>query len=597
MKNTMKRSKSLSISVISAVVLAGTIGSSAAFAGNGEPNGPKRSVEGVTAEDTTSFVVDFDKTYPAGIDINRMIDVEVELEDGTVVEPELTDYKVSSSDRSMVTVSHSEDDLDGLSGTLSINDLSVEFSYIDESDPVVIDIFHTNDIHSKIDNLGLISSFIDEEAEAADNHLYLDAGDIFSGNAVVDLQEGAPIVDILNEMNLNTMAIGNHEFDYGQQAFADRVNESEFDWLSANMEITDENVPIEQPQPYEIYEVDGLEVGVFSLTQNPPATRLSGIEGIDFFDYVETAEQYAYLEEETDVLIALTHIGHSADINLAENIDFFDVIIGGHSHTRTFEEVMVNGTPVVQAGADARFVGHFNLEYDNGEVNFNDFNLQDVSELSETNESVQDLIDMYNEEAEELLNEVIAETNTGLSRDGRYERDTSLGNFWTDAMKEALDADIAITNNGGIRDSIDSGDITAGDIYRVEPFANELSEIEITGAELQRLIEDSYGSRNDLQTSGLTYTIYVNENNDLIEADLNVDGEPIQADETYTLITNNFMAEGGDGYDFSNADIVQAEAGYVTTAMFQHLDFLMETEGAVDYEDGEGRIVIEEIEE
>ncbi|WP_444685760.1 bifunctional metallophosphatase/5'-nucleotidase [Alkalicoccus luteus] len=592
MSKGMKRSKKLSIAAISAVMLAGTIGSGTALANNGNGQGPNRTVEGVSAEDSTSFTVDFDKTYPAGIHIERMIDVEVVLEDGTVVEPELTDFDVVQSDRSQVTVEHADDDLDGLSGTLSVNDVTLDFDYTAE--PVSIDIFHTNDIHSKIDNLGLISQFINDQGEAADNHLYLDAGDIFSGNAVVDLQDGAPIIDILNEMDLDAMAIGNHEFDYGQQAFADRVNESEFDWLSANMEVVDTTIPIEQPKPYQIYEVDGVEVGVFALTQNPPATRPAGIEGIAFHDYVETAEQYAYLEDETDVLIALTHIGHSADRHLAENVDFFDVIIGGHSHTRTFEEAVVNGTPVVQAGSDANFVGHFNLEYDNGDVSFNDFYLQDVNDLSETNESVQDLIDMYNEEAEELLSEVVGVTNTGLSRDGRWERDTSLGNFWTDAMKEALDGDIAITNNGGIRASIEPGDITAGDIYVIEPFQNELSEIEISGDELQRLIEDSYEEGNDLQTSGLTFTFYVDEEDEVVEAELLVDGEPVQSDETYTLITNNFMAEGGDGYDFSNADIVQPEAGYVTMAMFQHLDFLMETEGAVDYEDGEGRISIEQ---
>ncbi|WP_444685759.1 bifunctional metallophosphatase/5'-nucleotidase [Alkalicoccus luteus] len=592
MQTTMKRSTKLSLSVISTALLAAAFGTGASASDNAQ--GPNRTVEGISAEDSTSFTVDFDKTYPAGINIDRMIEVEVELEDGTVVEPELTDYHVSGSDRSQVIVEHADDDLDGLSGTLSVNDVTIDFSYADE--PVTIDIFHTNDIHSKIDNLGLISHFINEQGEAADNHLYLDAGDIFSGNAVVDLQEGAPIIDILNEMNLDAMAIGNHEFDYGQQAFADRVAESEFDWLSANTEIVDPDVPIEQPKPYEIYEVDGVEVGVFALTQNPPSTRPSGIEGIDFHDYVETAEQYAYLEEETDVLIALTHIGHSADIALAEEVDFFDVIIGGHSHTRTFEEVVVNDTPVVQAGADSLFVGHFNLEYDNGDVSFNDFYLQDVDELSETNESVQELIDMYNEDAEELLSEVVGETNTGLYREARYERDTSLGNFWTDAMKEALDADMAVTNNGGIRASIEPGDITAGDIYVIEPFANELSEIEISGAEMQNVIEGSLRSDGgiDLQTSGLTYTLYVNDEDEVVDADLYVDGEPIDPDETYTLATNNFMAEGGSGYDFSNADIIQPEAGYVTMAMFQHLDFLMDTEGAVDYEDGEGRISIEQ---
>ncbi|PYZ92724.1 hypothetical protein CR194_13800 [Salipaludibacillus keqinensis] len=586
--------------ILIVATMAPAVPASANQGGNSENAGPKRSIEAIELIDSTSFIIDFDKTYPKGIDINRMIDVKVDLDDDTIIEPELTDYKVSSEDRSQVTVEHVNDDLDGLAGKLSINDFEVEFDYRDEAERYFsLDIFHTNDIHSKIDHFGKISAFINEQGEEASNHLYLDAGDIFSGNAVVDLQEGEPIVELLNEMGLDAMAIGNHEFDYGQEAFAAREEQANFDWLSANMEVVDPEIPIKQPEPYEIYEIDGVNVGIFSLTQNPPATRLSGIAGIDFHDYVETAEHYAYLQDETDILIALTHIGNSADKNLAENIDFFDVIIGGHSHSRIFEADVVNGTPVVQAGSDALFVGHFNLEFDGTDVTFNDYYLQDVDELTEVNQDVQDMVDAYNAEAEELLKEVVGFTNTGLSRDARWARDTSLGNFWTDSMKEALNADMAITNNGGIRANIEEGDITAGDIYTVEPFGNELSELEITGEDLREVIEYSYSYRtqNDLQTSGLTFTIYVDENDQFVDADLFVDGEPIDDNATYTLVTNNFMAEGGDGYDFSSATVIQEAAGYVTTGMFQLMEELMESEGAVDYEDGEGRIQIVEEEE
>ncbi|SES06067.1 bifunctional metallophosphatase/5'-nucleotidase [Salipaludibacillus aurantiacus] len=617
MKNGSKMTRKISVAVLAGLLTAGTV-APAAFAdghqgngnGNGKvseqrgnsenaPHGPERTVEDVSALDSTSFVIDFDKTYPKGLDINRMVDVTVELDDATVLEPALTDYEVSSENRSLVTVEHGNDDLDGLSGTLTVNDFEIDFDYSEaDEEPFVLDIFHTNDIHSKIDPLGKISAFINEKGAGADNYLYLDAGDIFSGNAVVDLQDGEPIVALLNEMGLDAMAIGNHEFDYGQEAFAAREEQAEFDWLSANMEVVDPDIAIQQPKPYEIYEIDGVDVGIFGLTQNPPATNPTGIVGIDFHDYVETAEQYSYLQDETDILIALTHIGNRADKHLAENVDFFDVIIGGHSHSRIFEADIVNGTPVVQAGADSLFVGHFNLEFDGTDVTFNDYYLQDVEELTEVNQDVQDMIDAYNAEAEELLQEVVGYTNTGLFRDARYQRDTSLGNFITDAMKDALGADLALTNNGGIRANIDEGDITAADIYTVEPFGNELTEIEITGEDLKDVIEYSFSRSNsiDLQTSGLSYTIYTDEDGAFTDADLYIDGEPVDYNETYTLVTNNFMAAGGSGYDFSAADIIQMEAGYITNAMFQWMDYLMESEGAVDYEDGEGRITIEEAE-
>ncbi|UCZ53747.1 bifunctional metallophosphatase/5'-nucleotidase [Bacillus shivajii] len=530
------------------------------------------------------------------MDINRMVDVEVQADDETF-EAELMDYEVSSEDRSIVTVEHEE--LDGLEGVLTVNGFEVEFDHSEEDleRTLSLDIFHTNDIHSKIDNFGLMSAFINDQAAEVDNHLFLDGGDIFSGNAVVDLQDGEPIVALLNEMGLDAMAIGNHEFDYGQEAFAEREEQAEFNWLSANTEVVDPEIPIQQPEPYKIYEIDGVDVGVFALTQAPPATSPSGIVGLEFHDYVETAEEYAYLQDETDILIALTHIGLGADRNLAENIDFFDVIIGGHSHSRLYEEEIVNGTPIVQAGSDSKYVGHFNLEFDGTEVTFNDYYLQDVDELTEVNEDVQAMVDAYNEEAEELLGKVVGYTNTGLSREARYERDTSLGNFITDAMRDAVsDADMAITNNGGIRANIEEGVITASDIYTVEPFGNELTEMEITGEDLRDVIEYSFSRSDsiDLQASGLNYTIYTDEDGAYVDADLYVDGELIDDSKTYTLITNDFMAEGGSGYDFSEATVIQEAAGYITNAMFQYMDRLMEEEGAVDYEDGEGRISIEE---
>ncbi|GEL07371.1 5'-nucleotidase C-terminal domain-containing protein [Salisediminibacterium halotolerans] len=589
---------------MTAVLMAGTAATVSANPGNGQngdnpgnsgnaPDGPKRDVESVNALDSTSFEIDFDKTYPKGLEIDRVVDVTVETADGEQIEPEVTDYQVSSEDRSHVTVEHQNDDLEGLQGTLAVDSVETEFDY---AKSLSLDISHTNDIHSKIDNFGKISAFIDEKEAEAENHLFLDGGDIFSGNAVVDLEDGEPIVALLNEMGLDAMAIGNHEFDYGQEAFAAREEQAEFDWLSANTEVVDPDIPIKQPEPYTIKEIDGVDVGIFSLTQSPPATSPSGIVGLEFHDYVETAEAYSYLEDESDVLIALTHIGNNADKNLAENVDFFDVIIGGHSHTRVFEEKVVNGTPVVQAGSDSLFVGQFNLEFDGSDVTFNDYYLQDVEELTEVNEDVQAMVDGYNEEAEELLEEVIGYTNTGLSREARYERDTSLGNFITDAMKDAVGGDMAVTNNGGIRANIDEGEIKAQDIYTVEPFGNELAELEITGEDMRDVIEYSYSRSNsiDLQASGLNYTVYTDEDGEYVDADLYVDEEPIEDDKTYTLITNDFMAEGGSGYDFSEAEVVQGAAGYITNAMFQLNDELMEEEGAVDYEDGEGRIQIEE---
>ncbi|EXJ23749.1 5'-nucleotidase [Alkalibacterium sp. AK22] len=461
-------------------------------------------------------------------------------------------------------------------------------------------IFHTNDIHSSIDNFGKLSYFLTEQRAALENTLYLDAGDIFSGNPVVDLRQGEPLINLLNAVEVDSMVIGNHEFDYGQEAFEARRNESNFNWISANTRVVDSSIVIEQPDAYDIFEFGDKTVGVLGLTQSPPATNPAGIVGLEFGSYVDTALEYEYLRDEVDIFIALTHIGLPADRRLAEEVEFFDLIIGGHSHSLLEEPEIVNGTPVVQAGSSLRHLGILDLSIDSesGAVSVNG-RVQSMNELENVDPEVQALVDQYNADADELLSEVLGVTNTGLSRDNRWSGDVALGNMITDALRTFANTEIAITNNGGIRASIAPGDITARDIFTVDPFGNDITILEMTGHELQEIIAysyerslDSFGAQIDLQTSGLNYIVYIDDDGRYADSDLFINGEPMDMDQTFRIATNNFIVSGGDGYDFSSATIIQEDAGQVTNALIQFVQEVTAAEGAVDYEETEGRIQV-----
>lgn len=465
----------------------------------------------------------------------------------------------------------------------------------EETDSVTLKVLHTNDIHASIDNFGKLAAYLDEQRATADHSLYLDAGDISSGSPVVDLKNGKPMIELLNAVGLDALTIGNHDFDYGQQNTAENMANSNFPWLAANMEVVDTSIPIEQPEPYKIYDFNGLKVGVFSVTQNPPATAPDGIEGIDFHDAIETAQQYKEeLESQTDVLIALTHQGYGFDKEFARQVGFFDLIIGGHSHTTVQEPTVVNGTPVAQAGSSLGNIGNITVTLDQAteEIQSIEGFLQPVSELTAVDPEVQEMVDQFNADLEDELSKVVGTTETGLSRNGRYAGDAPLGNFWTDAMRNFIDADIALTNNGGIRASIDEGDITAGEIYSVEPFGNQVMEIHMTGAAIQDVIEYSYtrDERNqiDLQTSGLNYTITTDALGGYIDAELTVNGEPIDPSATYVVAVPDYIGTGGSGYSFEG-EVVQAQAGLMSNAMVNYAEKLMEEEGVINYS-SEGRI-------
>lgn len=464
---------------------------------------------------------------------------------------------------------------------LSFTTISAEEELID------VKILHTNDMHAKINDFGKIAAYITAERNEADHSLYLDAGDIFSGNPVVDLQYGYPIIDLLNQMQLDAMAIGNHEFDYGQEETVKRKAQSNFPWLSANTNVTTETlVDFPQPDPYTIIDVNGLRVGIFSLTEAPPGTGPLNVVGLEFADPVATAKKHEFLEEQTDILIALTHIGYPADQELAEAVDFFDVIIGGHSHTTLSEPAIVNGTPIVQTGSDATNVGNLSLQYDpetDDVVSVNGF-LQPVDELEAVDENIQAQVVAYNEEMNELLDQVIGKTTTGLLRTDYYSPDAPQGNFWTDAMRHHTGADIAFTNNGGMRADIEPEEITVGDIYTVEPFENEIMTIEMTGAALKDVVEYSYSRRDqvDLQTSGLHYTILTDTDGEFIDTSIEVGGVPLEDEASYTVAISDFFGSGGSGYHF-DGEVIEPLTGKMTEAMINYAFYLTEQGKAGSY--------------
>lgn len=253
----------------------------------------------------------------------------------------------------------------------------------------------------------------------------------------------------------------------------------------------------------------------------------------------------------------------------------------------------------MQTGLDATNIGNLTLQFDEETdevISVNGF-LQPVENLKVVDEDIQEQVTQYNEEMNEILNQVIGESTTGLLRTNYYSTDAPLGNFWTDAMRDHTGADIAFTNNGGMRADIEPGEVTIGDIYTVEPFENEIMTIEMTGAALKDVIEYSYSRRNqvDLQTAGLHYTILTDEEGTYEDATIEVDGTPLEEEGTYVVAISDFFGSGGSGYEFVG-EVIEPLTGKMTEAMINYALDLTEQGEAIDYSH-EGRIAVEVIEE
>lgn len=466
-------------------------------------------------------------------------------------------------------------------------------------------ILHINDTHGHawtFDQYGvglvggfpLVATLVDQYRAENPRTLFLHAGDISTGVPESDLLDAAPDIVALNLMELDAVAIGNHEFDFEREVLDKQMEYALFPYLSANIYKDGEPEFTE----YIIKDVGGIKVGIIGLTT--PDTKILEKLHADQYEWksvVDIAKKLVpEVETKADIVVILSHIGDAesmTDVNsheLAAAVDGIDVIVDGHSHTLTEKPVVINGTLIVQAGEWGKHLGKLDLEVENGGITYVEYEAIPVTaESIEPDKDVAIVLDYFKKLGSEKLNEVFGKTEILLMGDRSVIRsqDTNLAHLITDAMVWKTGADFAITNSGGIRASIRPGEISYRDILTVLPFGNTLYQLEATGEEVMDILEYtatvSAGQGAWPQVSGITYTIEGETVSDVM-----INGEPIDLDETYTIATNNYLAYGGDGYSMLE-DLEGYDTGFVLADVVQ--DYVAEISPITDYDD-EPRIIV-----
>lgn len=416
------------------------------------------------------------------------------------------------------------------------------------SKETTIVIYSTNDMHAQIDNYAKVAAFLENERTKHPNILVLSGGDMFSGNPVVDQHEekGSPIIELMNRCGYQFAAIGNHEFDYGQENLQRCMDDADFEMLCANMEADPQTVQFKQPKPYARLEMDGIQIAILGLVEVSesrtgelhPAAHPARLKGIKFQHPIESALPYKHLREECDVFIALTHIGHKSDIELAQAMPELDIIVGGHTHTRIDSTLIVNDVLINQAEAYLNHIGKTTIRLVNKQIKEKTFELIDISMLKEESADVKEQIQRYYDESP--LHQVLAETARPF--EGRH----PLGNLMTDAFREIHSFDIAFQNWGGIRiKEHPKGDITMNDVFRLDPFGNNLVVFEMTTDELRDLLRNSYrpySKQVDLIPSGLKYQIHTREGKATHISLTDEKGNPLDENRRYKVGMNNYIS-------------------------------------------------------
>lgn len=451
-------------------------------------------------------------------------------------------------------------------------------------------ILYMNDVHGRLESFkgqddapigGLIklATLVEDiVGEKGDNVIILNAGDALHGTNIVNLFEGKPMVEALEAIGIDAMAVGNHEFNFGQAALLKRAEEAKFVFLSANTIEADSRRALFPGAV--ILPVDGKRVGIFGLTtvDTPTVTHPKNVEGLEFLDPIKVSGwmvSYLRNQEKVDLVIGLTHIGYDDDRLLAASVPGIDIIVGGHSHTKLDQPERVNDTIIVQSGEHAQALGSLEASHQDGKITDYAGALIPCAPEVVDDSKIGEIVRAYNKELEVKLGEVIGEAVVALDgeRANVRTKETNLGNLVADVMRDAGSADIALTNGGGIRASINAGSITVGDVFTVLPFDNTLVVLEVTGANIKAALERSVSEYPDqlgafLQVSGLSFEFDPAKAPGERVVSVSVDNKPLDEKKIYTVATNDFVAAGGDGYDMLKDAKVAFESGEMLRDIF-----------------------------
>jgi 5'-nucleotidase/UDP-sugar diphosphatase len=419
---------------------------------------------------------------------------------------------------------------------------------------------------------------IRKEVKSAGGHvLLLSAGDINTGIPESDLLDAEPDFKAMWAIGYDAMALGNHEFDNPPDVLMKQKQWAVFPFLSANTVKKSTGKPLFDD--FKIWDFDGLKVAVIGLitADTPELVIATNVEKLEFKDPVEVAKSTVpKLRKKAAVVIALAHMGFYENaqygssapgvVTLARSVPGIDVIVGGHSHNKIAEPVVENGTLILQAADDGKYVGRLDLTFKNGVVSMQGNRLIPVNlkkkvkkggktervlieeEIKEDPDMLALLTPFY-EQGQSKLAKVIGSTPDVFVGERKTVRsqETNLGNLIARTQRLKVGADVAIMNSGGIRTSIAKGDITYKDVLKVQPFSNSICLVTLTGKELKKYCEIAAN-----KTAGSGAFAQFDNANVVMQGksleSLSVGGTPVDDTKKYRLAINSFIAAGGDGY-------------------------------------------------
>ena len=385
--------------------------------------------------------------------------------------------------------------------------------------------------------------------------LFVLAGDTLSPSLLSTFFQGRQMIEVWNALGLDAAVFGNHEFDFGPAVLRERMQESRFPWLGANILDTATQRPWGGAEPALVREWSGVRVGVVGVTVPRAARSSNPGPGIVFAPTVESAQRALADLGALDLRVALTHLEIEQDHRLAAAVPLH-VILGGHDHAPMVETE--GSTLIIKAGSDSVNVGQVEYELGCGARVLNQrHRLIPVDSTIADASDVEALIARYHAQADPQLGRPIAELRLPLdTRESVIRREPApVGTLVARIMRERMGADVGLMNAGGIRGNrvIPAGPLSAADVATLLPFRNAVALLEVDGAGLRAILEHSVEvlprpNGRFLQTAGLDYTMDVARPAGRRILSASIGGDPLDPTRRYRVAVPDFLARGGDGY-------------------------------------------------
>lgn len=456
-----------------------------------------------------------------------------------------------------------------------------------EGDNVKITFLQLNDVYqtSPVERnakggLARVATLKKHIMSATPDAIFVLAGDTLSPSVASQVFKGKQMIAAWNQLNLDYATFGNHEFDFGPFEFQERMKDSKFGWICANVKDKDSGNYFGNAKPYVIREIDGVKVGIIGLL-TPDTTKQSRPgPRVEILDPVETAKKLVpqMKAEGAEVIVGLTHLTLSQDKEVAKAVPI-DLIMGGHEHYLI--NAYAGHAPILKMGSDARFLGRIEIRYSPKKKKIDDIVWEIMPINAELREDVEMVkaIHTYDEVLSKELDKPAGTTAVELNavQLDNNRRETNLGDFVADAFRAATGADVAIINGGSLRSNqlYPPGELKRQDVLAILPFENPIVKIVVTGKIIKEALEHGVSRATETdgrfpQVSGLTFAYDTTKPPGSRVTRVEIAGKPLEPEKSYTLAGNDYVTSGGDGYLMlkGNKYLIKPEEGRSESVIF-----------------------------